>query len=431
MSHVRSSSRKPDRKLLPDFNVLLVEDQVSVAQALASVLHQQLGCKVLIATSLGQVQEILARKDQTFFAIVTDLHLPDAEDAQVVDVLLKTGRPVIAVSGSFDEEMQDVLIGKGVVGYVLKGSVNAYEYIASLLQRLYRNRHMRVLVVDDSAPMRDLMRHMLGMTLLQVGQARDGVEGLNALELHPEIRLVLVDLEMPNMDGITFVSKVREKWPRERLAVIGISSSDDKRISSKFLKSGANDFISKPFSYDELTCRVNLNLHMLEAFEVIHHRAYHDFLTDLFNRRHFFEQGVPAYDLARQQGRSVSVLVMDIDHFKKINDTHGHDQGDAVLAHMASLLRQHFPRDLVARIGGEEFALLVHGRAEEVLPRVEAFRRVVAKTPLARGDKAPIGFTVSIGVTTQHQSTLDDAIKMADDRLYQAKSAGRNRVVHD
>ncbi len=430
MSIVRSRSRTSGKQPMADCNVLLVEDQVSVAQVIASTLYQRLGCKVLIATSLAQVKEVLARKEQEFFAIVSDLHLPDAEDAGVVDVLLKAGRPVIAVSGNFDDEMHDVLIGKGVAGYVLKGSANAYEYIAELLRRLHANRNVRVLVMDDSAPMRELMRHMLGMMLLQVGQARDGVEGLKALERHPEIRLVLVDLEMPNMDGITFVSKVREKWPRERLALIGISSSNEKRVSSKFLKSGANDFIAKPFSYDELVCRVNLNLQMLDTFESIRHTAYHDHLTDLFNRRYFFEHGIPAYGHAQVQELPLCVVMMDIDFFKKINDTYGHDQGDAVLVQVAAMLRQHFPNDLTARLGGEEFALLVKGRAGEVLPRVETFRRAVADASLTHG-ATEITFTISIGVATQPGASLDDALRQADDLLYQAKNGGRNQIVHD
>jgi diguanylate cyclase (GGDEF)-like protein len=427
MSVIRTMTRGPGQKLMEHCRILLVEDQPSVAQVIATTLHQRLGCKVLIAINLAQVREILASNETEFFAVVTDLNLPDAANGEVVDVLLPAKLPVIAVSGSFDERVHESLTNKGVVDYVLKGSINAYEYIAGLLERLYRNRSIRVLVVDDSESFRELMRHMLTRQLLQVGVAKDAKEGLKALERHPEIALVLVDQHMPGVDGFSFVAKVREKWSKDRLAIIGISGIENKLISSQFIRYGANDFIAKPFSYEELVCRVSQNLNMLESFAAIRHAAYHDYLTGVFNRRYFFEAGGAAFDLAAKQGRPMAVVILDVDFFKNINDIYGHDVGDQVLVGLSNMLREHFPKEFVARLGGEEFGLLMHGGVDDVLPRLEAFRQVVSESSV--GEAVTVRFSVSGGVEAGLQANLDAALKVADDRLYQAKESGRNQIV--
>lgn len=320
-------------------------------------------------------------------------------------------------------------MGKGVIDYVLKDSINAYEYIVDLVGRLYRNTRIKVLVIDDSPSFRDILRHMLSKQCLQVVAAVDGIEGLEYLEQQRDIKLVLVDHEMPNMDGFAFVAAVRRKLGKDRLAMIGISGSENKRLSAQFLKLGANDFISKPFTYEELICRVSQNLEMQESIETVRYAAYHDYLTGLFNRRYFFEQGGRLHAEAIKVGKPLVAAVVDIDFFKKINDTYGHGCGDVVLKHISALLDEHFGNDLVARIGGEEFALLFSdaGKASE---RCEAFRLHVAQSPVISGD-AVIHFTVSIGIARQPKASpgLDATLKLADDNLYQAKESGRNRII--
>ncbi len=428
MSVIRSSSRSAGALPMAKCSILLVEDQASVAQVIASTIHQRLGCRVLIATSMMQVREILASKDLSFFAAVSDLNLPDAGSGEVVDLLLEACLPVIAISGSFNEEIHESLIHRGVVDYVLKGSINAYEYVAGLLERLYRNQSIRVLVVDDSESAREMIRHMLETQLLQVGLARDGEEGLKVLERHPEIKLVLVDNHMPVLDGFRFVARVREKWGADRLCIIGFSGIEDKYVPSQFIKYGANDYMAKPFTYDELMCRVNQNLGMLESIERIRHAAYHDYLTGLFNRRYFFEQGARSYAQAVAMSTPLSTVMIDIDFFKKVNDTYGHANGDLLLTHMGAMLRKHFPRELLARMGGEEFALLVPGTPDEVLKRVEVLRQEVANTPV-NSDNQVMRMTISAGVSLEVKQDLEAALKVADRALYQAKEAGRNRTV--
>lgn len=410
-----------------DVEILLVEDQRSLAQMAAKMLYERWGCHVLIAENLAQVKTIIAQNKHHFFVAVSDLNLPDAPHGEVIDVLIEANIQVVAMTGLYDEELHERIMSRGVIDYVLKDSINSYEYIVELVGRLFRNRQSRVLVVDDSESIRSVLTGMLKTQGLQVVTASNGIEGLAMLEQHRDIRLVLLDHEMPGMDGFNFLSSVRRKLPRDRLAVIGMSGTGNTRMSAQFLKLGANDYICKPFSYEELVCRVSQNLEMQESVEAMRHLAQHDYLTGLYNRRAFFEQGSRLFGESVGAGRSLAAAVMDIDFFKKINDSHGHDGGDVVLKHFSALLREHFSAQLTARVGGEEFFLLFTD-AEKAADDCEAFRLKVAQSQI-RFNENVINFTISIGLTRHLPSSLDGMLKLADENLYHAKQTGRNRIV--
>lgn len=426
---MRRRSAELPRQSQSDFEILIVEDQRSVAMALAEMLFNRWGCRALIATSLAQVNAIVAQDRHEFFLAISDLNLPDAHQGEVIDVLRRAGIPTIAMTGYFNQAMHDPIMGKGVIDYVLKDSVNAYEYLVELVGRLYRNTAISVLVLDDDRSFCEVMRHMLHLQRLSVITAATGEEAIAALAEHPEARLALVDYSLPDMDGLNFVAMLRRSLSKNRFAVIGISGVAEPMIATQFLKVGANDFLAKPFSYDELVCRVSHNLQMLENIEEIHYAASHDYLTGLLNRRAFFERSADIYRSAAREQTPVIVAMMDIDFFKKINDGNGHDAGDAVLQHVAELLRKHFGAAVVGRLGGEEFAVVAAGHA--VPPeQLEKFRIDVAQSPVEFG-KAGIRVTISIGATTARAENVDAALKRADRNLYQAKAAGRDRTVVD
>ncbi len=249
------------------------------------------------------------------------------------------------------------------------------------------------------------------------------------LEAHPDVALMLTDYAMPVMDGFELTAQARKLYGKERLAIIGISASEDKLISSQFLKNGANDFITKPYSYEEILCRVNQNLEMLEIIRINRDAATRDYLTRLYNRRYFFETGSPLHAAVKSRQHPLAAAMLDIDHFKKINDQYGHDCGDEVLRQVAKLLDQHLGQWLVARLGGEEFAVLLDGCGlEEARGHLEALRLAIAAAPIVCGASA-IPVTISIGLSGQPGESIDDMIKSADLALYQAKEGGRNRLV--
>jgi diguanylate cyclase (GGDEF)-like protein len=407
--------------------ILLIEDQHSLAHMTAAMLYERWDFAVTIATTMQHAKEIIQEQPDAFFLAVSDLNLPDAPKGQIIDVLTEAKLPFIALTGMFNEEMRNDIMSRGAIDYVLKDSINAYEYIVELVGRLYKNTTTKVMVIDDSASVRQLLQRMLQVQFLQVVTAENGRDGITKLWQQPDIKLVLVDHEMPVMDGFTFLSTVRRKLSKVQLAVIGISGSENKQLSAQFLKMGANDFIAKPFSYEELACRVRQNLEMQEGIEAVRYIAFHDYLTGLLNRRAFFEQGAVLFDKNIKNANPVAVAVIDIDFFKKINDAYGHDAGDITLKHFSAVLVEHFGANLVARIGGEEFAVLID-ETTNVEARFEAMRLHVASATVDFNN-VQIAYTISIGLTQQSQSGLKAMLKLADTNLYQAKNSGRNQLV--
>jgi len=265
----------------------------------------------------------------------------------------------------------------------------------------------------------------------RVAQAGDGPAALQALEADPAIRLAIVDQEMPGMDGVELTRRLRALRARDRVAVIGISGNSDPSLIPRFLKNGANDFLRKPFSREEFFCRVSQNVDQLELIGTLQDLATRDFLTGLPNRRSFLERSQRQLERRAADAGSVAVAMVDIDHFKHINDSLGHEAGDQALRAVAGVLHAHTrPQDLSARFGGEEFCLLVTVEDEDACARhFEQLRAAVAALELTLGGST-LRMTVSIGVCRMpaHSCTLHALIAEADRQLYLAKAGGRNRV---
>ncbi len=209
------------------------------------------------------------------------------------------------------------------------------------------------------------------------------------------------------------------------MAIIGIAEDRTGLLPATFLKSGANDFLRSPFCHEEFLCRVMQNLELLENVETIRRVANSDYLTGLPNRRHFFFTIATQF---RQQAERQALALVDLDHFKAVNDTYGHDAGDAVLKTVAELIGSLFPDVPVARFGGEEFCIyLPYQSEEEAFKRVEYFRHVVSETPVLYKDKV-LSVTTSIGLVFAGSENIETLLTEADKLLYDAKSGGRNQV---
>jgi diguanylate cyclase (GGDEF)-like protein len=232
------------------------------------------------------------------------------------------------------------------------------------------------------------------------------------------------------MDGFELITQVRKEHTNDRLAIIGISAYGSSLVSIQFLKQGANDFITKPFLVEELYLRVKQNIEMLEHIDAFQKLSNLDFLTQLYNRRFFFELGNKIFENAKRRNLELTTALMDIDNFKRVNDMHGHEAGDIALKHIAALLTGNFRSgDVVARYGGEEFVILAINLDRNQTNRVFDRIREIIKSETIEIDGKKIGITVSIGATSRIFDTLEATIKRADELLYEAKQAGRDRVV--
>lgn len=416
--------------IMEEVNILVVEDSKMFANVISSEIRSRLGFNCYIAASFGEMQKMLESRPSRFFLSIVDLNLPDANNEEIVDYILEKGIPPIIFTGNFADDMRERILSRDVVDYVLKESIQDVDYLVRTIHRIYKNRAVKVLVVDDSGVSRTLIRTLLEIQQFKVLEADNGKKGLEVLKKHPDVRLVISDYNMPGMDGFQFTSSIRKKFSSDQVSIIGISAHGSGLLSAKFLKRGANDFINKPFAKEEFYCRINQNVEMLEYIQAIQDASNKDYLTGLYNRRYFFDLGRKIYENARRGNLNITIAMLDIDHFKRINDTYGHDAGDVALKTVGALITGSVRRaDVVARFGGEEFCILVTNmKPEKTAEFFEELRTRIGETKIEI-DGGEITLTVSIGVNTTLKDSLEATINHADELLYKAKQTGRNKIV--
>jgi diguanylate cyclase (GGDEF)-like protein len=312
-----------------------------------------------------------------------------------------------------------------------------------------------VLVVDDSSAVRRALRETL-LQLPAVGEVIEAVDGVDALAhlAHTPVDLILSDVTMPRLDGFKFLSAVRNNPRLRDVMVIMLSAHGESVDKVRGLTIGANDYVTKPFERGELQARVTVMLKLKELQEELQRKAAdleranlelerlanQDGLTGLPNRRSVFARLEVEFHRARRHHKALSVLMLDIDHFKAFNDRFGHQAGDEALRAVGSALTAGVRTyDCPGRYGGEEFVCLLPEAGEaEALVVAERLRQGIASLRLAlpgapngeAQDAAEVRVTVSIGVATWPavpSETLVDFIAAADRALYQAKARGRNR----
>jgi diguanylate cyclase (GGDEF)-like protein len=416
----------------PTHQVLLVEDSHSLNQYLAETIQETAGVEVAGVGSLREAAQLLEERRDDFFVGILDLNLPDAPDGEIVDLVLEAGLPIIVLTGSFNDALREQILAKpNVIDYVLKTNASEASYVAGLVRRIHRNRQIKLLIVDDSRSFRLYLRSLLTTHRYQILEASDGEQALDILRQHLDIRLVLTDFHMPKMDGQTLIARIRKNFDRNQLGIIGISDQSSPITSVKLLKAGANDYIAKPFLIEEFYCRVTQNIETLEFIHLVRDSAIRDFLTQLYNRRYLFDIGSQAYERASEKGLDLAAAMIDVDHFKRINDTYGHFVGDRVLQRVAAAISVAMHReDLLVRYGGEEFCLLLHGeRALEprLAVELERIRAAIEALEIAHGEEQ-LRVTASLGATMNLSHSLSGMLDIADAALYLAKTQGRNRV---
>lgn len=405
--------------------ILIVEDSLTVRRMLIQAITQQTGLEIDAYDTLEGARHC---HGEEYVVALVDLTLPDAPRGEAVNVLLERGLPVVILTADISEEKRHAWLEAGVLDYVMKDSRHSLQYAVGLVHRLYLNQRIEVLVVDDSRTSRHRTAAQLRKQLLQVHEAGHAREALGIIESNPAIRLALIDYYMPEIDGISLVRILRERYSKQRLAIIGISVSDKRGLSARYLKQGANDFLNQPFEPEELQCRVSHNLEALEQFTSIQESANRDYLTGLYNRRYWFGEGMKWFEALQRQETQLSLCVLDVDHFKQVNDHWGHAVGDQLLCHLTQQLTQFFPDALIARFGGEEFALMVpHCSVPVLAKRLEGLRLHLRQLPLAR--EVPLFVRASFGVTEVGRLSMDEALSEADRLLYHAKRTGRDKIV--
>ena len=297
-----------------------------------------------------------------------------------------------------------------------------------------------VLVIDDSGvARRKIIDTLKNKSLFDFYlEAEDGSRGMEVLLKQP-VDVVLCDMEMPGVGAFKFLEMKNAIEELRDLPTILLTGHEDLETMIQGLEQGASDYITKPFDERELVARVNVQLKIKSLQDslkrsnlLLYEQSNTDPLTGLCNRRCFMDAMSREFNRSSRNRTPLSLIMADIDHFKRINDTYGHQQGDAALVDVAELLSTHLREyDKAARFGGEEFALIFP--ETDIRQAVEVAERIRTETGALSfdGKLKDLHLTISLGVATYPRggiSSVDDLIREADAALYNAKRSGRNRV---
>lgn len=408
--------------------VLIVEDSKTSMNLMRSLITKA-KLRPICTTSLVEAKHVFSSSaPEEYLCAVVDFTLPDALNGEAIDFAIESFLPTIVITGSLDESTRTTILNKKVVDYIPKENAQVYEYLTRLLSRLDKNKKVGVLVVDDSRVSRQSMTALLRRHNFITFEAADAEQGMESLRSHANIKLAIVDENIQDMSGIQMISELRKIYSKEDLGIIGISADTTSGLSARFIKSGATDYLYKPYCHEEFFCRIMQNVERLENIETIRRVANSDYLTGLPNRRHFFTRVAASI---KATPKSQSLAIIDIDHFKKVNDTYGHDCGDYTLKELAKLVAEYFIDYTAARFGGEEFCVYFSNIApQKVLQIMEDFREAIANKILTF-EKHSLSCTISIGLTHKTKGGINAMIRLADEHLYSAKKNGRNQVIDD
>jgi diguanylate cyclase (GGDEF)-like protein len=411
--------------------ILIVEYSEMVTKVLRHLLLQFPQYQPLFAASLAQAQSIIIEQQNKIFAALVALNLPDAPNGEMVDCALAQNLPTIVLTETYDEQLLEQLFAKGIVDYVTKEGRYAYDKAIGMIQRLEKNQHIKVLVVDDSEAARKHMSKLFRQHLFKVVEAKDGADAIKVLLDNPDVKLLMTDYNMPRMDGCELVRNLRYKYDKADLIMIGISGEAHETLSAKFIKQGANDFLRKPFLPEEFYCRVIHNLEYLELVEKINTNAQRDYLTGLFHRHHFFNVAHETYRSAQEKVTPLALAVINLDRFQELNERYGHDGGDLALKHVAHCLNNMLERFLICRADADDFFVLLPGfDNEKAVSLISRVRQLLSSEEcIINGESTRLYF--SAGVSNNMQEGVDQQIKSATHLLRLGKEAGGNMVLGD
>jgi diguanylate cyclase (GGDEF)-like protein len=292
------------------------------------------------------------------------------------------------------------------------------------------NQDVTILIVDDEMPIRHLMSLLLkGFgTIEMAGSGKEALEKVNVI--NPD--LIILDVLMPEMNGYEVCQTIKGNDKTSSIPIVFLTANSSNEDEEYGLEIGATDFIRKPISPRIVSARVSNILNLQQATRKLELIASTDPLTGAFNRRHLDLVGKNELSRSKRNNSTFTILMLDIDHFKGVNDTYGHDIGDEALIETVAVIKKNIRgEDLLFRLGGEEFAVMLPETTKlaafDTAKRIRiAISEIVIQTPIA-----PLCFTLSIGIaeSTPVDNDIDVILKRADEALYRAKSSGRNKVI--
>lgn len=420
-------------------NALIVDSSKSYRLMLSKVLENS-GFTTIDVDSISTAREMA--QEHLFDLICVALKLSDGDSFEFCMELRAEKEtahtPIYMLSASVDNEVNHQALAAGVTELFQKQDFSHFQqYIEGFLDRLNEKDDYTgsILYIEDSPSTATMISLLLESQGYQVDHFYTAEEGINAFN-HHYYDLVLTDVVLNDSSGLTVVREVRESPSDEKntVPIIAISSFNDGARKLELFSAGINDYVSKPVLNEELLARIDNLIKSRQLVNKLHNKqkqlerlALTDQLTNLYNRHYLMDIGPKKIKLAQRQGHSLCLIVIDIDHFKQINDTYGHSTGDDILKAVATQLTQGIRwEDIAARFGGEEFVILLsHCELEDAIRVADDIRKSLS---LLKPSDIPI--TASFGVTAllPEEIEFSTLFSRGDEAVYLAKENGRNRV---
>ncbi|HEX7964470.1 MAG TPA: diguanylate cyclase [Gammaproteobacteria bacterium] len=419
---------------------ILIVDHSKVVRTVWNKMVADLGHQSLTVSSAEEAMEVLNGQEVEF--ICASLSLPGENGigfCRHVRALPKHHKtPFILLTSTQDKTTRQEAFEAGVTE--IQEKMDKEQLEARLKQYLSEEQQEltgRVLYIEDSMVAAHIMIKILRHMNLQVDHFRSADEALAAFEKN-DYDVIISDILLEGvMSGVGLVNRVRSYLSdKRRVPILALSGMDETSRRIELFRLGVNDYIAKPPVEEEVRARVRNLIISKQLFDRVqaqsrqlYQLAMQDLLTGLYNRTGLDEFGSKCFSEANEYDTPLSMLIIDLDHFKNINDTHGHTAGDKVLAKVGTMLTKACREtDIAARVGGEEFVLILNQcGVEEATRQAEKLRKDIEKL---RPDGVAV--TASIGVTSRPLGkgvSFDDLFKVADRAVYEAKNQGRNRVV--
>jgi len=409
--------------------VLIVDDSKFILNLLEDRISELLHVRILKAASFQAAKEFI-NKEEIIHVAILDLNLPDAKDGDMVDYAISNHIPSIVLTGLMNENMKQTILKKDIVDYVYKNNRNSIEYTINVIHRVLSNYDTHILILDDPGIKQSKETHILNKIKLDLEISQNTDDILERCHNHSgKYSLVLIDDTIKNIDAIGLTIALRQQYKKDQLAIIILGQNKNSEDSCEFIKFGANDFIEKPYTEIELISRINANLDLLDSFKQAKNLANRDYLSGAYNRRFLFDSGTSIFKKAQRKKEDIAVAMIDIDNFKNINDTYGHDVGDLVIKNTVNVLNKILrTSDLMVRFGGEEFCILLEYIS--LKDTVSLFQRIIEKFEhnIIKVNNQSFSYTISIGICYGMEENLEAMIKKSDDNLYLAKNNGKNQL---
>lgn len=431
-------------KIFPEYGhcrpikkILIVEDSLSLLKHIKKSLSEALPIECDIATTEKKAMELL--EANTYDLVIMDIYLPDSSGNFIGAMIRKKNRLII-ITGNDNENNREKLVSLPIVDYVYKTDEKTLvNYLVNAIKRLIENETTVVAVCDDSKLSRLKIIEILKNQNLRYLELEDGQQAYDCIVTQRlKVDLIITDVNMPRMNGIDFIRHTRHIYATNELPILALSSSEKPSIVAQLLKIGANDYIRKPIGNEEFLTRMNISLEQYRLYnenqvliKKLKKVSTTDFLTKLYNRNFFYSSIKHIQAQGKRDGHQYGIIMIDIDHFKAVNDNYGHEAGDIAIKRVAKVIKNSAREsDIACRWGGEEFLILVpKSNLTELVQFSERLRkRIEASVIVIDPGILEFSITASMGISVGDDDNLENVIAKADKHLYEAKQSGRNTV---